>query len=303
MEHVRKNRFKKKLSGMEKKEALTGYLFILPYLVLFVLFTGIPFVVAFLLSFTNVTYISHIIQGKTALEFVGLSHFVRLFQDSDVLNALWRSLLYSLLYVPIIMVVGFLLAYILNKGVFFKKTIRSMVFLPYVSNIMAIAVVFNFVLGPKGPFAFLASPPVLMNLKWALPTVVLVSVWKSVGLNFITYLGALQNVPVDLLEAAQMDGATKWQQIRNVIIPTVSPTTFFLLISSIITSLQNFTVIMALTEGGPGKATTTISLSIVQTAFVKFETSYASAQALVVFVVVMIFTLIQWRGQNKWVNY
>ena len=100
----------------------------------------------------------------------------------------------------------------------------------------------------------------------ALPTVALIAVWKGVGLNMITYLGALQNVPTELDEAAQIDGANKWQRIKNVVIPMISPTTFFLIISSIITSLQNFTVIQSLTEGGPGQSTTVMALSIVRTA-------------------------------------
>ena len=119
----------------------------------------------------------------------------------------------------------------------------------------------------------------------------------------ITYLGALQNVPAELDEAAQIDGATRLQRIKNVLLPMLSPTTFFLLISSIITSLQNFTVIQALTEGGPGQSTTVMSLSIVRSAFVQNNTSLASAQAIIVFVIVMIITIIQWRGQQKWVNY
>lgn len=136
--------------------------------------------------------------------------------------------------------------------------------------------------------------------------VVLIAVWKGIGLSFLTYLGALQNVDKSQVEAAEIDGANKWQQIKNVVInvviPAVAPTTFFLTISSIITSLQNFTVIQSLTDGGPGQATTVMSLNIVNTAFVKYETSYAAAQALVMFAIVMVITLIQWRGQKKWAD-
>lgn len=185
-----------------------------------------------------------------------------------------------------------------------------MVFLPYVSNIAAIAVIFKLMLGPSGPVVQILSmlgmenpPYLLLDTKLALPTVAAIAVWKGVGLNMITYLGALQNVPAELEEAAQIDGANRWQRIRNVIIPMVSPTTFFLIISSIITSLQNFTIIQTLTEGGPGQATTVMAISIVRTAFSKNMTSFASAQAMVMFVIVMIITLIQWRGQKKWVNY
>lgn len=301
---TKKKRYK--MSRAERSEAITGYLFVLPYLIAFVIFTGIPFVSAFALSFLNVKFISKL----DNLKFVGLQNFVRMFTSSDAMSAMGRTLIYSLIYVPVIMVVGFVLAYLLNKEVFWKKGIRSMMFLPYVSNMMAIAIVFQLILGPRGPLYLLqkffgSENPVipLLDLKWALPVVVLIAVWKGMGLNILTYLGALQSVPPELLEAAEIDGANRWQQIKNVVIPGVSPTTFFLLISSIITSLQNFTVIQALTEGGPGQSTTVMSVNIVRTAFTQYDTSYAAAQALVIFIIVMIITVIQWRGQKKWVNY
>ena len=300
------NTIKKRKMSLAKSENLTGYLFIAPYLIAFIIFTGIPFISAFLMSFFNIKFISRL----ENLKFVGFLNFERMFKNSEVMDALGRSIMYSLIYVPVIMVLGFTLAYLLNKGVFMKKTIRSMVFLPYVSNIVAVSVVFQLVLGPRGPFYMMQemlgmeNPIVpLLNTKWALPTVVLISVWKGLGLNFLTYLGALQGVSIELIEAARIDGANKWQQIKNVIIPAVSPTTFFLVISSLITSLQNYTIISALTDGGPGVSTTVMSVNIVQTAFMKHETSYAAAQALVMFGIVMIITLVQWRGQKKWVNY
>ncbi len=292
-------------SRSKRNEALTGYLFITPYLIAFVLFTGIPFISAFLMSFVNIKFISRL----DDLQFVGLDNFIRFFQTPEDVAALGRSVIYSLIYVPVIMVLSFALAFLLNKGVFWSKGIRSMVFLPYVSNTVAVAVVFQLLLGPRGPFYLLqkffgAENPVipLLDQTWALPTTVLIAVWKGIGLNFLVYLGALQGVDKALIEAAEIDGATKWQQIKNVVIPAVAPTTFFLTISSIITSLQNFTIIQALTDGGPGQATTVMSVNIVDTAFVQYDTSYAGAQALVMFIIVMIITLIQWRGQKKWAD-
>lgn len=296
---------KKKKTPFWKTEAFQGYLFVTPYLIAFTIFTGIPFISAFVLSFTNVKFISKI----DNLKFVGFKNFIRFFNSSEAMAALGRSALYTLIYVPVIMVLSFVLAYLLNKGVFWAKGIRSMFFLPYISNMVAVAVVFQLLLGPRGPFYLLqkffgSADPILplLNQKWALPAVVLISVWKGIGLNFLTYLGALQGVDKSLIEAAEIDGANKWAQIKNVVIPAVAPTTFFLTISSIITSLQNFTVISSLTDGGPGQATTVMSISIVNTAFVKYETSYASAQALVVFIIVMIITAIQWQGQKKFDN-
>lgn len=290
----------------QRKENITGYAFITPYVLLFLVFTGIPFICSIVFSFTNMTYISKL----DNLKFVGFANFIKMFQSPEVMAALGRTFIYSLVYVPAIMVAGFVLAMIVNKGIHWKGAIRGMVFLPYVSNMVAVAVVFKILLGQSGPFyqimQFLGveNPPLLLlSDKFALPTVALIAVWKGVGLNMITYLGALQNVPTELDEAAQIDGANKWQRIKNVVIPMISPTTFFLIISSIITSLQNFTVIQSLTEGGPGQSTTVMALSIVRTAFVQNNTAFASAQAMVIFLIVMIITLIQWRGQKKWVNY
>ncbi len=291
---------------MQRKENIAGYLFISPYVLAFIIFTGIPFIASMMFSFLNIKYITKL----SNLSFVGFDNFVKMFKNPEIMACLWRTFLYSLVYVPLIMIIGFLLAVLVNKGVYFKNAIRGMVFLPYVSNIVAIAVIFKLMLGPSGPVVQILSmlgmenpPYLLLDTKLALPTVAAIAVWKGVGLNMITYLGALQNVPAELEEAAQIDGANRWQRIRNVIIPMVSPTTFFLIISSIITSLQNFTIIQTLTEGGPGQATTVMAISIVRTAFSKNMTSFASAQAMVMFVIVMIITLIQWRGQKKWVNY
>ena len=280
-------------------ENRVGYLFIFPYLIGFLIFQGIPFVIAFVFGFMNVRYPSRINEAT----FVGLDQFVKFFQDTQALEALARTGLYSLIYVPLIMVVGFILAAAINQKIYCRNVIRSMLFMPYVSNMMAIAMVFIVMLGPNGPIGSALGVSVLFDTTWALPAVTVIGVWKGLGLNMVTYLGALQDVPKELLEAADIDGAGRWQKILHVTIPMVSPTTFFLLISSIITSLQNFTTIQTLTQGGPGRATTVMSVQIVRTAFTSYQTSYASAMAIVMFAIVMVFTAIQWRGQKSWVNY
>ncbi len=296
---------KEKISMAQKKENRYGWLFISPYLIFFTVFTGIPFVIAIVMSFLNMKYITRL----DNLKFVGFQNFIKVFTSKEIVGSLIRTFQYSLVYVPLIMLLGFVLAFMLNNGVYMKKAMRSLVFMPYVSNMVAVAVIFKVLLGNSSPIILALrnmgfDPPLLLlNLKLALPTVAMISVWKGVGLNMVVYLGALQEVPAELLEAAQIDGATKWQRIRNIIIPMISPTTFFLVISSIIGSFQNFTCIQALTEGGPGQATTVMSVNIVRTAFTKYETSLASAMAFVMFLLVMIVTLIQWRGQKKWVNY
>jgi len=290
----------------QTRENRYGAMFVTPYICGFILFQGLPFLVAIGLAFTNVRYISKINEAK----FIGLENFVKMLHDRTTMDALGRTAMYSLMYVPLIMIIGFALAYMVNKGIHFKGLVRSMFFLPYVANMVAVSVVFTLLLGPKGPLikALLAigveNPPYfLYDMKTALPTVVCIAVWKGIGLNLITYLAALQGVSADLLEAAEIDGAGRIKRILHIIIPMVSPTTFFLLISSVITSLQNLTIIQVLTQGGPGQSTTVMSVNIIRTAFTRYETGYASAQAVVMFVIVMAFTVIQWQGQKKWVSY
>lgn len=192
MPHPAKAKAKK--SSTARHEAIQGYLFVIPYLIAFTIFTGIPFVSAFVLSFLDVKFITRL----DDVHFVAFKNFVRFFSNKEALAALGRTGLYTLIYVPVIMVLSFILAYLLNKGVFWAKGIRSMFFLPYVSNMVAVAVVFQLMLGPRGPFYLLqkffgVEDPIipLLNQKWALPVVVLIAVWKGIGLNFLTYLGAL----------------------------------------------------------------------------------------------------------------
>lgn len=127
----------------------------------------------------------------------------------------------------------------------------------------------------------------------------MIAVWREVGLQFVTYLAALQDVPKELKEAAQIDGANRFQLFRFVTFPLLRNTTFLLIITSIITSLKNFTIIQVLTEGGPGNATTVLPLKIVDTAFSSARMGYASAQAMVMFVLVMVITATQWIGKNR----
>ena len=145
MPHPAKAKAKK--SSTARHEAIQGYLFVTPYLIAFTIFTGIPFVSAFVLSFLDVKFITRL----DDVHFVAFKNFIRFFSNKEALAALGRTGLYTLIYVPVIMILSFILAYLLNKGVFWAKGIRSMFFLPYVSNMVAVAVVFQLMLGPRGP--------------------------------------------------------------------------------------------------------------------------------------------------------
>lgn len=292
---------------IEKQESVTGLLFILPYSIGFLLFQGLPFIISFIISTTNLRYISKLDQVR----FVGISNFVEMFQDKSVVQALTTSLKYCVMYVPAIMLAALLLALMLNQKIYARNFLRTMLFMPYVSNIVAVSVIFSIMLAPTNGIintmlrSFgVGDPPMwLLGTETALPTVAAVACWQQMGMQMVIYLAALQDVPKELVESASIDGANAWVKFTRVLLPTISPTTFFLTITTIIGSLKNFSIIQTMTGGGPGTSTTVLPVSIVKSAFGSYRLGYASAQGILLFAVVMVITAIQWRGQKKWVNY
>jgi multiple sugar transport system permease protein len=297
---------RKKKMSMGKKEALTGVLFIIPYSIGFLIFHGIPLILSVIFSMTDLRFISKLDKTK----FIFLDNFIEMFHDTYFWAAFSKSVIYTLIYVPLIMVISLLLAILVNKKIYARNTVRTMIFMPYVSNIVAIALVWSLLLAPDGAinnllrtFGMTNTPMWLMGIKTSLPTVAMIAVWQGMGLQFVTYLAALQGVPRELLEASQIDGANRWKSFIHVTLPMISPTTFFLLITSIICSLKNFDIVQVLTEGGPGSSSRVLSLNIVRETFASYRMGYASAQAIFVFIFILVITIIQWRGQKKYVNY
>lgn len=290
-------------SSLRKKEALTAWLFITPYLIGFTLFHFLPVLLSAVLSLTDMRYISMI--DKTHL--IGLGNYIEMSRDPEFWNAFRNSIVYSVCFVPFVMAAGLLLAVLVNQKIHFRNGIRAMIFMPYVSNMVAIAIVWSILLDPVDgivnqtlrALGVTNAPMWRMGSKTALYSVVMIAVWREVGLQFVTYLAALQEVPTELKEAAQIDGAGRFQQFIYVTLPLIRNTTFLLTITSIITSLKNFTIIQVLTAGGPGNSTTVLPLNIVDTAFASARMGYASAQAMVMFILVMGVTIVQWVGKNR----
>ena len=291
------------MTRFKKRDTRTAWLFITPYLIGYLMFHFAPIFLSFLMSLTNIRYISRLDNMKI----VGIANYIEMFKDPEFINALSNSIKFTKMYVPLVMVFGLLMAVLINKPLYARNPIRGMLFMPYVSNMVAIAVVWSILLDPVSGVInmFLRSigihnPPMwLMGTKTALVSVVIIAVWQGVGLNFITYLAALQNVPTEQKEAARIDGANSWQTFWSVTIPSIAPATFLLLITSVINSLKNFTVVQVLTEGGPGTSTTILPLNIVHTAFSSYRMGYACAQTIVMFLIVMGITIIQWTGKKR----
>lgn len=183
--------------------------------------------------------------------------------------------------------------------------------MPYISSVVAIAVVWQVLFHPSaGPInqvlksLGIENPPLwITNPNFALISIMIIQIWISIGFNMIIYLAGLQSIPRDLYEAADIDGANAWVKFRNITLPLISPTSFFLFITGIISTFKVFDLIAVLTKGGPMNSTSMIVWNLYDTAFVNLKIGYASAMAVVLFIVVFGITVFQWIGQKKWVNY
>ncbi len=300
---------KKKLNGdpfSGWKENLAGYIFIAPMFIGTSILVLFPIISSFILSFTDWNFVS----GYKNASFVGIDNFKRLFGDPLFLKSLKNNII-ILLAIPITLFISLSLAAIINKYVYLKDFFKVIYFMPFISSIVAVAVVFQVLFHPTdGPInQFLMSlgvenpPKWIADVSFSLPSVILIMVWTSIGFYLIIYLAGLQNIPKELYEAAQIDGATGWYQFIKITVPLVSPTTFLLLVTGIISSFKIFDLIIVLTNGGPANSTITPVVYLYQQAFIELRTGYASAIALVMFVIILIITYIQFVGQKKWVNY
>jgi multiple sugar transport system permease protein len=290
----------------KRKENLTGYLFIAPMLIGLFVLTIIPTVLSLLLSFTDWSFIA----GVDKIKFTGIHNYQLLMKDNVFLISLKNNLV-LLLVVPIQLILSLLIAVVIDKFVYFKSLFKIVFFMPYISSIVAVAIVFQLLFHPSyGPInQFLSAlgvknPPAwLGDIHYALPSVMIILTWVGIGFCLIVYLAALQSIPKDLYESADIDGAGPWTRFSRITIPLVSPTTFFLLVTGFISTFKSFDIIKVLTEGRPAYSTSVITYYLYTTAFENLKTGYASAIAWFLFGCVLIITLLQLYGQKKWVNY
>ena len=245
------------------------------------------------------------------IKYVGLRNFETMFRDSSFKIAFWNTLYFTGLTVPLTIVAALILALALNKGLRSVKIFRSIHFFPHIASTIAVAVVWQFLyhpdMGPINQFLRLvgiADPPRwTASVKWAMPAVILMSVWKSAGYYMVMFLAGLQGIPQHLYEVATIDGATSWQKFKSVTLPLLTPTLFFVLTMNLIYSFKVFDQIYIMTEGGPGRATLVLVYYIYVQAFVNQNFGYASAMAAVFFLLILGVTIVQFRMQEKWVNY
>ncbi|MFP4383995.1 MAG: carbohydrate ABC transporter permease [Spirochaetia bacterium] len=296
-----------KRSSLERDEARNALLFVLPFVCGFLLFRVVPVFAALLMSVANFNTLKDI----STIKILGFDNFIRIFQDEFALQGYWKSFQYMLMFVPGFTIISMLLALFLSKDMAAKGAGRTMIFVPYVSNFVAVAMIWSILLEPfSGPINTILrsmgveNPPMwLAGLKTALPTIVMIVIWQGIAFPTVVFLAAINEVPKDLYESARIDGANKVQQFFKITLPLISPTTFFLVITGMIGSFQNYTQVQVLTKGGPGTASRVIAVNIYETAFTFNQYSYASAQAILLFLIILGITIIQWKGQKRWVHY
>ena len=290
-------------------EGRIALLFIAPLFIGFAVFNLFPLVYSVFLSLVNFNSFGEI----KVNEFMGIRNYLRALNDRLALESFAKSFLFSLLYVMGIIALSLLAALLLNRRLFLRTMSRTMIYMPYVANVVAVGIVWSIVLNPFGgpvntalklagvPEAVL--PQWLIGVKSALPTVAGIKVWQNLAFQTIVFLAALQDVPRELYECAEIDGAGGWRKFFAITFPMISPTTFFLVVVTVIGSFNSLAIVKALTNGGPGNSTRIITLFIYEQAIKYSYYSYANALACLLFVLLLIITLIQWKAQKRWVHY
>ena len=287
-----------------KREWRKGYRFILPNFIGFLIFMAIPIVMGLGISFSDYG-------GFGMPKFVGISNYVKMFQDEYFRVSFVNNILYTLVTVPGTIVAALLLALAVNTGIKGSGFFKTMFFFPTITSMVAVGIVWGIIFNPyTGPLnqileaIGIQNPPMwLASSKTALLSIMIVAIWKQAGYYMVILLAGLQSIPQQLYEAAQIDGAGAIKRFFNVTLPMLSPTMFMVLILNIISSFQVFDLINIMTGGGPGRSTNVLVYRIYQEGFQQLKFGYASAMAYFLFLIVLIVTLIQFRGQKKWVTY
>ena len=297
---------KKAVNVRQIRTDLTGYLFILPNIIGTLTFTVLPLLFSLYISFTDWEYTQGI--GNWHLNWG--ANYLEMWSDRWFVASLRNTAIFSFTVVPATVFLALVMAVIIDKYCWGKTPLKLAMFMPYISNVVAVAIVWVMMYSPWGPFTQLVkllgwnNPPAwLGDYNWALPAVIVMSIWSGLGYAILIYTSSIQGLPQEVYEAADVDGASEVTKFFRITVPALTPTTFFLSITTLITSFQVFAPIQIMTRGGPGTSTHVLVYYIYTAAFTFYRMGYASAISWVLFVILMVITLIQWYGQKNWVNY
>ncbi|MCE5342041.1 MAG: sugar ABC transporter permease [Eubacteriales bacterium] len=300
----------KRVSKLERKNTWIAYSFLAPNFIGFAIFTLVPVLFSIVLAFLNWNGGSF-----DRITWAGLDNFGAIFKNfsftrSDLGITVRNTTVYTLCTVPLTVAFSLGLAMVLNKATRGAKVFRTIFFFPYVASVVAICVCWSFMLMKFGPvnelfklFGLNIDKSWTQSRQLAMVALILVGVWRSAGYYMVMYLAGLQGVPRELYEAATMDGASGWQKFRSITLPMLTPTTFFVTIMMTITCFKIYDTVAIMTEGGPGRATKMLVTYIFDLSFVQIKYGLASAVSMILFVIVLVITVVQFRIEKKWVNY
>ncbi|ASA26430.1 sugar ABC transporter permease [Paenibacillus donghaensis] len=281
-----------------------GYLFILPIVAGYLIFLFGPIVYAFVMSFTNWSLF-----GNTA--YIGLDNYIYAMRDDPVFwDTAVNTVYFSAGLVPLNIVLSLLLAMLLKRKIWGIGLFRTAIFTPVVVSLVVWGIVWKFIFSTDGGLVNLlirtfggTEIPWLFSETWTMPTVIVVSALKGVGMNMVIFLAALHDVPKDYYEASKIDGASRWETFKSITLPMITPAVFMVTIITVIGSLKVFGQIYVMTGGGPGTSTYVMVFYIFKQAFRSYEFGYASALAFILFSIILVLTLIQWKLRKRWVHY
>ena len=294
----------KKKGSLRMKQAMIGYSFIAPNFIGFAIFILFPVIFTIVLSVMNW-------DGFNAMTFAGFDNFRAIFKDRVFKSAFWLTLLYVVFTVALTLLASLGLACALNKKIKGRDAFRSAIFFPYVASMIAIGAVWKQLFESNyGPINMalralgVDNPPGwFASTDWAIWGVIIVAIWKFMGYYMLIYLAGLQDIPAQLYEAATLDGATGWQKFRKITLPMLTPSTFFVFMMLTINSFKSFDLIYALTTGGPGTSTTLLANYIYNQTFVYWDYGKSAAASIILFVIVLAVTIVQFRGEKKFTDY
>lgn len=284
-------------SNINKNDGLTALVFILPAVLGTLIFIVIPVFFSFSLSFVDWDLLS-------PMKFVGLSNFKDVLTDSMFVQVLINTFVFAIASSVFAVIIPLVLACILNTKIRGSNFYKTAYFLPFITPMIVIAIVWQWVFDPN---IGLLNQILHTHIKWlydvrfAMPALIAVSVWKLIGYNMIIFLSGLSTINQEVLEAAKIDGANSWQVFKNVTVPLLSPTIFFVIVITSISSFQVFDLIYVMTQGGPDNSTMVLVYSIYKYAFEYFDVGKASAIAYILFAIIFVLVLCQWKLRKKMV--
>lgn len=293
------------LNTIRRREAIAAYVFLLPTLAGFLVFVAGPLLAAIALSFFDYDILS-------PPRFAGLSNFAQALGDSRLLTVYRNTIVYVVAWTALDLMLALLLAAGINRAMHaaFRYLFRTAYFFPVMTSTASVALIWSFLyhtdLGIINYYLSglgLPKVPWLTSSQWAIWSIVLLQLWKSVGFNMVLLLAGLQNIPRHLYEAAAIDGAGGWAIFWRITLPMLSPTLFFAMVITVINGFQVFDAAFIMTQGGPGDASRTVVMYIYENGFRFFKMGYASTVALSLFLVILVLTIIQFRVGRAWVFY